>query len=152
MTNFKTSRKNYIIKKRLEERQAKGLPSIPETNFNEYQTERKLGLEWLTPTKKTFRFRAIDGFPWNLQLDFVKHKLHPDPKDPIPFEIDFEIDGVKWHKKPSKEEWKNELKNSHGLRVIHIPEEITAKVHWAYLDEKLPAAITSNEMTIYIAG
>lgn len=149
MTNFKTSRKNYIIGQRLKARQAKGLPSLPETFFNEYQVSRGLGLIWDESGKKTLPFKDLDtGKVYDFQLDFLRPNPIPTDDWPGKYDIDIEIQGERFHRKASKENWKCELKNNAGLRVILIPATMAFKRFWPDLDDLLPAAFSSDKKVI----
>jgi len=140
--NRRKTRAEYIISRNLANRQKQGKKSRPEEAFNKYQESRRLGLIW----DKTFKM--IDpktGEVWDIQCDFLRPT--PDGK----FDIDFEIDGKKFHHKPSKDHWRDSLKINFGFNsIIHIPTEYVKRKWWAALDRLLPEAIASAESVVYI--
>lgn len=107
----------------------------PEKMFNAYQESRGMDLVW--NIKLPFR----DGTnPIEFQIDFLHKDVSGTP------DIDFEIDGNHWHSSPrelAKDNWKDNIKNMGGLKVIHIPEALCNKRYWDYLDEVLPGAMLS---------
>jgi len=142
------TRASFLIKRNLEAAQARAAAagekwhSDAEKKFNEYQESRGMGLEW---------DNDIDVEDWQtgdkytFQCDFL-HK-----NDMGEYDIDYEIDGRKFHKKKTKEHWKDDLKNKKGLKVIHIPAEACVKKQfWAVLDDELPKAVLSEKPIIYI--
>lgn len=88
-------------------------------------------------SKQTFTF----------EMDFV----HPTNQS---YDVDYEVDGEAFHgsiAQQNKDAWKDKIKNEHGIKVIHIPAELTMqKKWWKYLDQMLPKAVLSKEGTVRI--
>ena len=122
-------------------RQGKTWNTAPERNFDEYQQSRGLGLIM----NKTLPFVAENRVGQLQRYDFQCDFLMPDDKT---FTVDFEIDG-KGHKEKN-DPWKDTVKNSRGLKVIHIDGELTKKKWWGELDRAINAALLSKEPTVRI--
>jgi len=149
----KKTRAQYVIGRNQAARQAKGKKSIPEILFNEYQESRQMGLLWSDDSNHPITIPVIDpetGEKFDFEIDFGHPvEVIPPQKQPV-FDYIIEVDGNRWHKKASKERWKNHLKNLAGVRVFHIPAIMTAKHWWPTLDTWLWGVIISGGPVEYL--
>lgn len=143
----KKTRAEAKISKNLAMRQSQNKKSLPECWFDTYQQSRRMELEW---GKSIPVVDPDNGDKYDFEIDFI-HEAYQFKLDDPRYDYAIEIDGAKWHKKASKEQWKNELKLATGLKqVIHVPA-VMCKDKWALmLDEMLPQARASGEPVVYL--
>ena len=138
----KTTLRNYMIDKAGRKWNTK-----PERAFRAYSELRRMELvqNVVLPFVAENREGRIQRF--DFQLDFA----HPlDSKTGCLYDVDYEVDGDGHNSKHDL--WKDNIKNSRGLKVIHIPGVLTAKKFWPHLDKWLPMALLSPSPTVYIGG
>jgi hypothetical protein len=103
----------------------------------------------------SLRFYDMEALKfYTFQCDFLRYR-YAEPMKKVRewvgnYDVDFEVDG-KGHKEKN-DPWKDALKSADGIKVIHIPEPITAEKHWTYLDKELQKAFDSKEMIHHIAA
>ena len=139
-----------MMKSAMIQKASKSSHTVPEKAFNAYQESRGMNLYW-SKEGESYVFTDRLGEIYDFQLDFIKLK---NAWDDI-IDIDFEIDGSKYHssdRQMRKDAWKDDIKALRGVKVIHIPAAITAKRFWPYLDAEIKKALESKEMVIHIDG
>ena len=138
----KTTLRNYMIDKAGRKWNMK-----PERAFRAYAESRGIDLvqNVVLPFVGPNRMDRLQRF--DFQLDFARPC---DTGHQATYDIDFEIDGEGHNGK--NDLWKDTLKNSRGLKVIHIPGVLTAKKFLPHLDRWLPMALLSPSPTVYIGG
>jgi hypothetical protein len=114
-----------------------------ERRFDEFQRERGLGLI----QNRTIQIRSANkegiDMSYTFQLDFAR----PDDSS---FDVDVEIDGDGHSSK--NDDWKDAVKAGAGLKVIHIPGELTKPRWWDYLAQEYDRAIMGIEKVVYISA
>jgi hypothetical protein len=144
------------VKKMMIARADKKSNTKGERQFDDYQESRLLSLRHGHAGEGTVLsfYDQMEAKFFDFQCDFLRIRYGPEVPYIIDnvhaYDVDFEIDG-KGHKE-KWDAWKDALKVAAGLRVIHVPEEITVEEHWPYLDKQIDKALKAKEMVHYIAG
>jgi hypothetical protein len=121
------------LRKAMIARNAKFVDTEPERMFDAYQKSRAMGL--VQNVVLPFTDEALH---YEFQLDFAR------PFDGT-YDIAFLIDGP-YHQTARigrKDAWKDRVMNRQGLKVVHIPSELTSKKWWGYLDGEIAKALLS---------
>ncbi len=121
-----------------------------ERRFNEYAESRVMCLQWDMYGTRTLPFIAPNRKGVLTRYDFQLDFLHPTFPHGNSYDEDWEIDG-KGHK-DKNDAWKDEIKNKAGIRVYHVPGELTAERYWPDLDKKITAARLEKAGTVHLSA
>ena len=124
------------------------------------------GKRWNTKPERQFREfgeRFGMGLIQNRSLPFTDGVLHyefqcdflrPIDRPDITYDVDFEIDGPHHDTdiNRNKDIWKDDIKNKAGLKVIHVPAELTKRKWWDYLNREIEKALLSPLGSVYISA
>lgn len=115
--------------------------TIPEQRFAKFVSMKHLGL--VQNIDLPF---ADEGVHYDFQLDFARRTVDGG------YDIDVEIDGPNHDSDimHQKDLWKDWVKNRQGLKVIHVPAELTKRKWWDYLETELNRALLSPKGSVYI--
>jgi hypothetical protein len=141
-----------MLRQAMIDRNGKKWNTRPERLFNEYQISRCLGLIQNVNVGMVAKDRDGRENCFVFQLDFAR------PKDrdryaatgfhdlDAGYDVDYETDGD--GHKAKNDAWKDEVKNAHGLKVLHIPGWLCEKKWWGNLDAAIPKALASGKMAV----
>lgn len=129
------------LQKHMIKRNNKSAYTKPEMDFAAFAKEKGFDL-----AQNAIVAFLVEGKRFDFQMDFVKRHGFKFWE----IQVDIEIDG-KGHK-AKWDHWKDEIKAANGIKVIHVPGELTKKNWWFYLNSQLKKALESKEMVIYIDG
>ena len=139
MTSKRTLEKAMIA------RNGKKWNTLPERQFKKFQEHYGLGLI------QNVNLPFTDGvLHYDFQCDFLRPVDHPT----LTYDVDFEVDGPHHDSdiNHSKDLWKDDLKNKAGLKVVHIPAELTKRKWWKYLDGEIRKALLNPFGSVYISA
>jgi len=127
------------------DRAGKRWNTAPERAFNEFQKKFGMGLV----QNRSLPF-TDNGQHFTFQLDFARPLDRPTGG----YDVDFEIDGPHHDTllMKQKDMWKDYVKNTAGLKVIHVPAELTKKKWWNYLNAEIAKALLSPMGSVWIAA
>lgn len=132
-----------MLRNMMIDRNGKAWNTKPERLFNEFQLTRGLGLV----QNRSLPF-SDGGIHYRFQCDFLRPIDHPT----MTYDVDFEIDGPHHDSQinRNKDIWKDDIKNRAGLKVVHVPAELTNRKWWGYLDKEIARALLSSLGSVYI--